>query len=565
MKLRIFRSPHAKYYGEDILEAPAIYAADYLSALTGHGFNGIWLRARLRDVSKTDVFPSLGAAVDRYREALRQTCTQCAAHGVGVYLYLNEPLCFPADHPFWGAHPETRGATGTSRMDEWPETNALCTSQQIVQEWLVLACEDLFRQCPDIAGVFTITASEHHTHCCSHNMKGDTDCPLCAERDPAEVVAEVNNLILEGIRRAGSAARVIAWNWSWSLAGEATDVRVIRDLHPDIALMIDFERGGRKRILGKDRLIDEYSLSYVGPSERFLAAFDAAAANDQEVFAKLQIGTTHEIATVNNLPLIPNLLRKARWLRRHKIDGALCCWNFGNRLTLNTWAFNHFLDDPKLALKTDKEVLEDVARGYLGVRTPYAVIQAWASFTEAFHHYPFSIRFLYAAPINYAPVYPLPGPGDPERPMQRSWVPLEEPFGTRLEQTCEGTGYSLEDCRDALRAMTDIFDHGLDWYFAALDGSDNEHAARELRNARAIRHILQSTRNIYSAYLICQTRPFDEAAWQAVARDEAEQLKRLHQHLEGETEIGYHSEAASWFFTTDKIMDKIAFLEQMIQ
>ena len=44
----IFRSPVARYYHEDILEGPQVYDEACLAGLAEHGFNGIWLRARLR-------------------------------------------------------------------------------------------------------------------------------------------------------------------------------------------------------------------------------------------------------------------------------------------------------------------------------------------------------------------------------------------------------------------------------------------------------------------------------------------------------------------------------------
>ena len=86
-----------------------------------NGFTAIWLRVRLRDAAQTDIFPELGDRADEYhREALSTLCRRAAGHGVGVYLYFNEPLCFPSDDPFlWLAHPEVRGASGSI----WAWTN----------------------------------------------------------------------------------------------------------------------------------------------------------------------------------------------------------------------------------------------------------------------------------------------------------------------------------------------------------------------------------------------------------------------------------------------------------
>jgi len=559
MKTRIFRAPTARYYAEDILEGPDVYDDGCLGELARHGFNGIWLRARLRDTCRTALFPELGQDAPRYQERLNQLCARAGRHGVRVWLYLNEPLCFPADHAFWERHPEVKGVPGESGMDEWPHTFALCTSHPDVQAFLREGVNNLFRACPALGGVFTITRSEHHTHCLSHVVGGKpSGCPRCDARDPAEVIAEVTNRIADGIYTVAPEAGVVAWNWGW----DDFQARIIERLDRRVIVMADFECGGRKMIAGKERCINEYSLSYIGPSEQFRTAHRQARARGQAVFAKLQIGTTHELATVNNLPLIPNLLGKARALRQLGVDGALCCWNFGNRLTLNTWAFDRFVTDERLADKTDDEALGTVAREYLGVTDAARILVAWRWFVRAFDRYPFHRHFLYSSPVNYAVAYPLPRPDDPDRPMPWTWIPLQEPYGTRLRDTTDHpwgpTGFTLEEYRDAFTALAADFAAGLRCYEEALGGSSSPAASRELRNARVIAHILRSTSNIYAAYLLAQATPFDESAWRAVAADEATHLEELATLLRGETELGYHSEANAWFFTEHNVRQKIA-------
>ena len=62
MHTRIFRSPVARYYDEDILEGPSVYTEASLATLAGHGFNGIWLRGRLRDLMQSTALPELNDA-----------------------------------------------------------------------------------------------------------------------------------------------------------------------------------------------------------------------------------------------------------------------------------------------------------------------------------------------------------------------------------------------------------------------------------------------------------------------------------------------------------------------
>ena len=168
LSLRIFRSPQANYYSDDILTGPAAYPEAYFARLVQNGFNAVWLRGILRDLAPSMVFPELEHDVARHQDALGLVVERAKAYGVSVLLYLNEPLCLPRAHPFWAEYPEVCGDSGSSGMDEWPETYALCTSTAQVRAWLREVTANLFRTLPELAGWFLISASEHHTHCYSH-------------------------------------------------------------------------------------------------------------------------------------------------------------------------------------------------------------------------------------------------------------------------------------------------------------------------------------------------------------------------------------------------------------
>ncbi len=82
-----------------------------------------------------------------------------ARHGIGVYLYLNEPRAMPES--FFKRRPELAGV----REEQYA---ALCTSQPAVRAWMTGALAYVFSNVPELAGVFTMTASENLTSCASH-------------------------------------------------------------------------------------------------------------------------------------------------------------------------------------------------------------------------------------------------------------------------------------------------------------------------------------------------------------------------------------------------------------
>jgi hypothetical protein len=174
------------------------------------------------------------------------------------------------------------------------------------------------------------------------------NCPRCSKRSPVEIVKEVIDNVHAGIRSVSKEVEIILWNWSWNAYEKDPSPTIINNLPDDVILMAGFERGSKKKILDKFRAIDEYSLSFSGPSVRFKNAAKLAQKRGLKVITKLQVGTTHELATAPNLPLLGNLYDKAKYIRENNLAGFMGCWNFGNMITANTAAFNYFLDQKEL-------------------------------------------------------------------------------------------------------------------------------------------------------------------------------------------------------------------------
>ena len=160
----------------------------------------------------------------------------------------------------------------------WPasgksEFTALCTSHPAVRQWMGDALAHVFRQVPDLGGVYAITASENLTNCASH---GDwQSCEHCKARSDADIIAEVVAVIEEGVHRGNPKANVIVSDWGWRGHGDAPDI--IARLPKSVWLMsvsewdLPIERGGIKTKVG------EYSISAVGPGPRALRHWAAAA------------------------------------------------------------------------------------------------------------------------------------------------------------------------------------------------------------------------------------------------------------------------------------------------
>jgi hypothetical protein len=213
------------------------------------------------------------------------------------------------------------------------------------------------------------------------------------------VIAELITMLHQGIRKSSATAEVIAWNWSWERPEDES--AIIKALPEDVILMADFERGGYKDLLRRKHFfMDEYSIGYSGPSEKFLRLFDETGRKPMRYMAKLQLGTTHELATVVSLPIISSLYKKADFLRKNNLAGFMGCWNFGNALpNLNVEAFNYFVSPQS----PDDE--ESALRNFAEMKFPNCnidlILAAWKQFERTMYYHPFTILFIYFGVQNY--------------------------------------------------------------------------------------------------------------------------------------------------------------------
>lgn len=572
--LRLWRSPYSNFYVDETLHAAEAYTQDYMTQLAGAGFNAVWVHAYLREVAATKEFPELGRNSEAHLRSLAAVIQRGAQAGVRVFLYMQPPMGMPVNDPFWQRHPEARGVTQGKGAKQ---TSAMCTSEPKVRAFLYEAAQNLSHRLPELGGVILITASEYLAHCYSHfptepdceffpDKTETLECPRCAQRQPREIIADVIGSIHDGFQAAGNGAQVIAWNWSWSMYEKDPQEEIVQTLPGDVTLMAGFERGGSKVILGKRRVIDEYALSYPGPSERFVATVEAARRRGMRTIAKLQIDTSHELGVVPNIPVIGNLYEKAQAMRRLGVTSYMGCWNFGNMLTANTAAFTSFMTAEQLPPRT--QALEQFARTYFPGCNPTDVLTAWERFADAMDHYPFCIPFLYKAPMTFAVVQPIePAPlngGD----IGSSWRPMER--GDDLGGTFGP--YSLSEIIDGLGALTRIWWQGVAHFESGVAGCKTPAAQEEVNTARMVGHCYHSGWNLYRAYQLRKDWvPAHLAPIQDIMRDELDHLRDPEEIARRDKRMGFHSGSGfpnfpqQYFFTAEQIHTKIEQLEEFLK
>lgn len=371
-------------YGDPFLNPETNpYPDGYLARLKQSGVNGVWLQGVLHKVVPFPWEPALSEQHEQRLENLRALVARLRAHGLGLYLYLNEPRSMPL--AFFDAHHELRGVTEGDYA-------ALCTSVPEVQQYLRASVAELCRAVPGLAGFFTITASENLTNCWSHHNGGA--CPRCGKRTPAAVITEVNALIRQGMHDAEHAGELIAWDWGWR---DEWAVEAIDAFPRDVGFMsvsewsIPIQRGGIDSVVG------EYSISTIGPGPRATRHWAAARERGMKTLAKIQAGNTWEIAAVPYIPALFNVAEHAARLTEANVDGLMLGWTLGGYPSPNLEAVNETARGGSV-----EAVLQRVAERRYGAQAS-AVLRAWRIFSDAFSEYPYHGAVVYNAPQQQGP------------------------------------------------------------------------------------------------------------------------------------------------------------------
>lgn len=583
LEIKIIRSPYGNFYKDEIENCNNSYPDWYLEKISEYGFNGIWLHCILRDIVKSSIFPEFGKKEKEQIYQLNKLVERCEKYGIRVFLYLCEPRGFKEDDKFWEKNSDVKGQV-CDFGELWGKFYALCSSTEKVKNFLYESCYKLFKKVQGLGGAFLITASEFHTHCYSHfpkhvylvkHFKEMVDwsklgfhCKRCENREPYEVVSEIIKLIRNGIKDASPDSEVIAWDWSWVIIEKEPQENLIKSLPEDIILMSDFERGGYKFSNKKRYIIDEYSLSYTGPSPRFKRHFHIGKRYGHKVIAKLQFSTTHEIVTIPYIPVMFTFAEKIERLKKMGGDGYLYCWIFGGEINIVS----------KLTGILSKEsiskygAIKKVSVEEFGEKASKYVIKAWRIFSEAFKNYPFSIPFIYNGPINYATVYPFDINSKKVKTIP-SWLPLPRDengylkVGDNLE-TFIGE-FKPEFYIKQLEKMAKEWEKGIELLEKAKMDGENERLLKEIDIAKHIYYSFKSTSNIIEFYRILRRYKRNKAKkWKekiiGILKEELEITEKDKEICKRNPEFGYHPEAFENFINEKEFDYKIELLKKQI-
>ncbi len=563
---RITRSPIAAYRwktGWELIDDNDYYPDEYLNHLTHCGINGIWVAGLFRTLISSDVLPELGPAEHRL-EKLKALVTKTARYGIKVYFLCIEPRSVTPDHPVFKAHPEIQGATIGNDC-------SLCTSTPLVQEYIRQSTCELFREVPQLGGIINLFNGERLTNCWLDENFAAT-CNRCSTRAQVDVLAEDLECFVRGIEQAGSDASLYAWPY-WIDTTDSLKLRdcgvlldLIRQSHPKIVWLGNFEHGGKKEICNKQITIDEYSLSYAGPCDAFNQIAQAANISRHRVCSKLQIGTSYELSSMPYLPIPGRVFDKIQTMKLLNVTGTMLSWIPGGFPSVMLKAVGEATICGESLSK--QEFLHELARIYTSGENAQNLVNAWEKFELAIDEYPFTNRFLYFSPITRAPAYPLLLTHEKSRALPYNWGLDKDRNPQPFEEDLAGWfgPFSCDEIVQQLQKMVLYWQDGLVFLTQVAQDDQATKSLQEMLNvSQVLWGQLKSTLNVIR-FLHTRRLLFSELhaetdnkinLLRSILTDELANVEGYLPNVEKDPAIGFQSEIMGYSFTPETIKKKI--------
>jgi len=549
---------------DELLDEVDYYPKEYLNRLAHEGINGLWLTIKFSDLCKTSITPEYGKDAAGRLAKLRITVDQCLRYGIKTYIFCIEPAAWRSDSPVLKAHPELGGAKAGDMV-------CFCPFSATAGQYLYEAVNGIFKAVPRLGGMINISHGERATTCLSNvspSAAQKVDCPVCSGKKHWEIIHAALSSMEKGMRDAAPDAQLISWlympqpeklaDWVFEIPGHVPD---------NVILQSNFESGGTKEQLGKTRVGGDYWLSYVGPCDSFRKIAESAVASGTQLSAKIQVGCSHEVATVPFVPVPALLYRKYQKMHELGVSSVMQCWYFGNypgimNKAAGMLAFEDFEFGEKYFLK--KLALPDWGQH------ANAIVEAWTLLADGYANYPLSNMFQYYGPMHDGVVWPLylyPA----YKPLAPTWK-LE--FGTSGDFIGECLeNHTIEEAIILCREMSEQWNRGVKILNSLRnDFNDNPDRLKDIGLAEALGIQFESGYNILRFYALREQLFNAERSMQKsilnememIVMDEIGRSERLIELCENDSRLGFHSEAEGYKYFPEKLKWRITMLKNLL-
>jgi len=550
------------FYHDELLDDIDYYPDAYLNRLAHEGVNALWLTIEFQDLAETSFTRRHPDAMKRIAK-LRRTVAKCRRYGIKTWLFAIEPKRLDENNPLTKTHPEMAGAKRGNMA-------VTCSSTEAGRKYLEESLECIFRETPGLGGIINVSHGERPTTCLSFIspvkwgdysplLNDKSGCPRCDSIEPWQVHLNTITAMIKGVRRGNPEAEVLSQFYQPQVMPERASwvYDIPRHLPDGVTLIYNFESGALKEQCGRMRTGGDYWLSFTGPSMSFERVSEAAVAAGTSLGAKIQVGCSHEVATVPFVSVPGLLYSKYKFMKTAGVSAVIQCWYFGNypgvmNKAAGELSFEDFEDD-------EKTFLERLARPDWGTDAPL-MAKLWSQLSDAYAQYPLSNDMQYYGPFHAGVAWPLYA--DVRlKPLSRTWKPLEPPSGDTIGEALEN--HTLDEAIVLADRMAEGMQvstpDGKDVYSAlSAKYAGNRPRLLDIGVMRALALQFESGRDIFRFY-----RERSEAIWRSrelgdgvgaraclarmksLVRREREITAEMLKLSAEDSRLGFHSEAES--------------------
>jgi len=374
---------------------------DTFSALSRFGANATFTFVQLGDYLDGRTYPELRHPDWETNIAeLKRLADLAQSAGVSLYLDAYNPK-LPSGHPVFRAHSQSRGAS-----QRGGDIRCLCPSDPETLRFIAESWAEIFRRVPSLGGMVAIIGGEGFYHCYMASGKDGPDCPRCAARAPEDVVADLTNAVFRAVRRVKPDARFFAWPYSafiWSR--DPLQLGLIAKLDPGITIVPEIDKDYLYQKNGYVKSIWDYSIDFLGPSDRYKAISEAARKRGLLVGCKTETAVSLEMNGVPYLPCLQRWGERASIIRAQAPDSILYAYDITGFSRSRPEELAGRLSWASAA--TPAEEIRRLARRDFGPDAADPVIAAWQEFSEALGHIPYLTHGYYMGPSFIGPGQPL--------------------------------------------------------------------------------------------------------------------------------------------------------------
>ena len=428
---------------------------------------------------------------------------------------------------------------------------------------------------PNLGGLINISHGERITNCLSALpavSDAQVACPRCSKLPKWKIHADAARAMSEGMRESNPEAELISWLYQPQPEAERAPwvFDLARHVPEGVIIQYNFESGAFKKQLGRWRSGGDYWLSFCGPAQPFARIADAARASGAELSAKIQVGCSHEVATVPFVPAPGLLYDKYAQMKKAGCSSVMQCWYFGNYPGIMNEAAGELAFEDFNGAKED--FLVRLARPKWRANAGKAA-KIWNACAEGYSHYPLSNDMQYYGPVHAGIVWPLHFDIG-MRPLNPTWKPDGAPNGETIGEALEN--HSLEEALELARTVCAEMESAEPEMEEIEKSLAPDDAGRRLDIGlmKALKIQFESARNILEFYLLRREAYFASretgdrqkagkllARMAEIAREEAALSAKMAKLCAGDSRLGFHSEAESHLYSEKRLLWRIESLK----